>query len=79
MSLPTSSASTSATPEPVIYQLPINVPLPAYDLNAPDQMYKFSASLILGFSFARSKLRNAWTTYSGSWARKVMQLWTVGS
>ena len=38
-----------------------------------------SASLILGFSFARSRLRNAWTTYSASWARKVMQLWTIGS
>ena len=35
-----------------------------------------SASLILGF--ARSRLRNTWTTYYASWARKVMQLWTVG-
>ena len=38
-----------------------------------------SASLILGSSFTRSRLRNAWTTYSASWARKVMQLWTIGS
>ena len=38
-----------------------------------------SASLILGSGFARSRLRNTWTTYSASWARKVMQLWTVGS
>ena len=38
-----------------------------------------SASLILGSSFARSRLRNAWTTYSASWARKVMQLWTARS
>ena len=36
------------------------------------------ASLILGSSFARSRLRNAWTTYSASWARKVTQLWTAG-
>ena len=38
-----------------------------------------SPSLILGFSFTRSRLRNTWTTYCASWARKVMQLWTVGS
>ena len=38
-----------------------------------------SVSLILGSSFARSRLRNAWTTYSASWVRKVRQLWTVGS
>ena len=36
-------------------------------------------SLILGSSFRRSRLRNAWTTYYASWARKVMQLWTIGS
>ena len=38
-----------------------------------------SASLILGSSFARSRLRNTWTTYSASWARKVKQLWIAGS
>ena len=38
-----------------------------------------STSLICGFGFTRSRLRNAWTTYYASWARKVMQLWTVGS
>ena len=38
-----------------------------------------SASLILGSSFARSRLRNTWTTYSASWARKGIQLWTTGS
>ena len=38
-----------------------------------------SASLILGSGFARSRLRNAWTTYPASWARKVRQLWTIGS
>ena len=32
-----------------------------------------SASLILNAGFARSRLRNTWTTYSASWARKVMQ------
>ena len=37
-----------------------------------------SASLILGSDFTRSRLRNAWTTYSASWARKVMQPWTTG-
>ena len=36
-----------------------------------------SASFILGSSFTRSRLRNAWTTYSASW--RVMQLWTIGS
>ena len=41
MSVPTSSASTSDTPAPVIYQAPIIVPLPTYDWNAPDQMYEF--------------------------------------
>ena len=38
-----------------------------------------SASLMIGSSFARSRLRNTWTTYSASWARKGMQLWTTGS
>ena len=38
-----------------------------------------SASIILGSSFARSRLRNAWTTYSASKAKKVTQLWTTGS
>ena len=38
-----------------------------------------SASLILGFSFTRSRLRNAWTKYSASWARQDTQLWTTGS
>ena len=38
-----------------------------------------SASLILGSVFARSRLRNAWTIYSASWARKVMQLWPGAS
>ena len=37
------------------------------------------ASLILGFGFARSRLRNTWTTYYASWTRKVTQLWTIGS
>ena len=41
MSLPISSASTSATPEPIIYQAPIKVPLPTYDWNVPDQMCEF--------------------------------------
>ena len=41
MSVPTSSASTPATPAPVLCQAPINVPLPIYDWNAPDQMCKF--------------------------------------
>ena len=38
-----------------------------------------SSNLIPGSGFARSRLRNAWTTYSASWARKNMQLSTVGS
>ena len=42
MSVPSSSDSTSATPEPVIYQAPVNVPLPTYDWNAHDQMHEFS-------------------------------------
>ena len=29
-----------ATPAPVIYQAPINVPLPTYDWNAADQMHE---------------------------------------
>ena len=37
MSVPTSSA----TPELVMYQAPINVPLPTYDWNAADHMYEF--------------------------------------
>ena len=41
MSVPTSSASTTAIPAPVIYQAPINVPLPSYDWNAADQMHEF--------------------------------------
>ena len=41
MSKPTLSASTSAAPEPVIYQAPINVPLPTYDWNKADQMHEF--------------------------------------
>ena len=41
MSVPTSLASTSATPAPVIYQAPINVPLPTYDWNVADQMHEF--------------------------------------
>ena len=39
MSQPTLSASTPATP--VIYQAPINVPLPTYDWNVADQMCEF--------------------------------------
>ena len=38
-----------------------------------------SASLILGSGFAGSRLRNAGTTYSASWARKDMHLWIIGS
>ena len=38
------SASTSATPAPVIYQAPINVPLPTYDWNVPEQMDEFRLS-----------------------------------
>ena len=41
MSVPTLSASTSATPVPVICQARINVPLPTYDWNAADQMHEF--------------------------------------
>ena len=41
MSVPTSSTSTAATPESVIYQAPINLSLPTYDWNAPDQMHEF--------------------------------------
>ena len=41
MSVPTLSASTSATPEPLIYQAPINVPLPIFDWNVPDQMHEY--------------------------------------
>ena len=41
MSIPTLSASTSATPAPVIYQTPINVPLPTYDWNGANQMCEF--------------------------------------
>ena len=41
MSVPTPSASTAATPEPVICQTPLNVPLPTYDWNVPDQMHEF--------------------------------------
>ena len=80
--IPTSSASTSATHAPVIYQAPINVPLPTYDWNVADGCMSLdcsSTSLILGSHVARSRLRNTWTTYSPSWARKGTQLWTVGS
>ena len=38
-----------------------------------------SASLILGSSFTKSRLRNALTICSASWIRKVMWLWTTGS
>ena len=41
MSVPTSSASTPTTTAPVIYQAPINVPLPTYDWNVADQMHGF--------------------------------------
>ena len=41
MSVSTLSASTSDTPASVIYQSPINMPLPTYDWNVPHQMCKF--------------------------------------
>ena len=41
MPVPVSSASTATTPEPVIYQDPINVPPTTYDWNVPDQMHEF--------------------------------------
>ena len=37
-----------------------------------------SASLILGSSFTRSRLRNAWTTYSAPWVRKVCSYGLLG-
>ena len=78
MSVLTSSASTSATPEPVIYQAPVNVSLP----NVPDQMHEFrlfKCHLDPWFQLCKIKVRNAWTIYYASWARKVTQLWTIGS
>ena len=41
MSVPTSSTSTPDTPAPVLYQAPVNVPLPTYDWNVADQMCEF--------------------------------------
>ena len=58
MSVPTSSFSSSATPEPVIYQAPINVTLPTYDWNAPDQRHEFrlfKCQLDTWFQLCKSK------------------------
>ena len=82
MSVPTLSASTSATPAPVIYQAPVNMPLPTYDWNVADQMHEFrlfKCLLNTWIQLCKIKAGDCLDYLLSSWARKVTQLWTVES